>query len=170
MMGGNKEMTKTELQEKIAHLESELIEVREQVSALPERVGGMFMPEFGEEYRYISSESTVHVTKWGGDSIDRERYAIGNCFPTEKAADDAVRALKLIQKARESQYGFVPDWENLAQNKYVLYFDMGDIRIMQYISWNIAPIFGFWEDESACYQFVLENREELLWFFTEYQV
>ena len=164
-------MTKTELQEKIVRLEAELAEVKEQVAALPERVGGMFMPEFGEEYRYISSESTVHVTKWGGDSIDRERYAIGNCFPTEQSAKDTVRVLKLIQKARESQNGFVPDWENSTQHKYFLYFHMGDIGVADYPSINVAPTFGFWEDnKSVCEQFIDENREELLWFFTEYRL
>lgn len=163
-------MTNTELQEKIARLEAELAEVKEKVEALPKRVGGVFKPEYGEEYWYISAEGTTFVDNWGGDSIECAQYAIGNCFPTEQAAEDTVRVLKLIQKARESQNGFVPDWENSTQHKYFLYFHMGDIGVADYPSINVAPTFGFWEDnKSVCEQFIDENREEILWYFTEYE-
>lgn len=164
-------MNKTvkELQEKIAHLEAELAEVKKKGAELPKRVGGVFKPEYGQKYWYISGSGTPFVSIWGGNSIEYDQYAIGNCFPTEQATEDAVRVLRLIQKARESQGEFVPDWENWEQNKYALYFEMGDIHIMQYTSRNIAPIFGFWEDISECEQFIDENREELLWFFKEYR-
>ena len=63
----------------------------------------------------------------------------------------------------------MPDWEDDAQTKYFLNFHMGDIGIIDYYSVNIAPIFGFWEDESTCEQFIDENYEDLKWFFTEYR-
>ena len=162
-------MTNTELQEKIAHLEAELAEVKKKVAELPKRVGGVFKPEHGEEYWCISGYGTPFVDNWRGGGVGCDRCATGNCFPTEQAAEDALRVLKLIPKAKESQDGFVPDWENWEQNKYALYFEMGDIHIMQYTSRNIAPIFGFWEDESVCEQFIHENHNELVWFFTEYR-
>ena len=162
-------MTNTELQEKIAHLEAELAEVKEMAEAMKKRADGVFKPEYGEEYWFVSSLGDILDIDWVDSEIDEDRYAIGNCFPTEQEAEDAIRVLKLTQKAKESQRGFVPDWENWEQNKYALYFEMGDIHIMQYTSRNIAPIFGFWEDESVCEQFIDENREDLIWFFTEYR-
>ena len=164
-------MTKTELQEKIAHLEAELAEVKKQVAALPERVNGVFKPEDRERYWSIMRGGDVVEELWNDNPFDHDRYAIGNCFPTQQAAEDAVRVLKLIQKARESQNGFVPDWENSTQHKYFLYSHMGDIGVADYPSINVAPTFGFWEDnKSVCEQFIDENHDELLWFFREYQV
>ena len=163
-------MTNTELQEKIAHLEAELAEVKEMAEAMKKRVdGGAFKPEYGQKYWYISREGKAENYRWEDHSFDHDRYAIGNCFPTEQSAKDVVRVRKLIQKARESQGGFVPDWEHSTQRKYSLYFDRVEIWVTSHISLNIAPIFGFWEDESVCEQFIKDNHDELLWFFKEYR-
>ena len=163
-------MTYTELQKKIAHLEAELAEVKEKAEAMKKRAdGGVFKPEYGEEFWYISTWGTTFVDNWIGDSVECDQYAIGNCFPTEQSAEDTVRVLKLIQKARESQDRFVPDWENAIEIKYVLYFDWlkGKVCVTNYRVLEIASTFGFWENKSVCEQFIEENREELLWYFTE---
>mgnify|MGYP000971262216 CR=1 FL=1 len=165
-------MTNKELIEKIARLETELAEVKEKIAALPKRVdGGVFKPEDGQEYWFITHSGILTNDQWDDHWADHGRYEIGNCFPTEQAAEDAVRVLKLIQKARESQDGFIVDWENWMQNKYVLYFNKEEkeLRITNYFLIDQAPIFGFWGDESACEQFINENHDELTWFFTEYR-
>ena len=159
-----------ELREKIARLEIELARVKEVAEAMKKRVyGGVFKPEDEEKYWSIMSVGDVSEEWWNDNLFDHDHYTIGNCFPTEQSAEDTVRVLKLTQKARETQNGFVPDWENFEQNKYVLHFDMGDILIMYHVSRNIAPIFGYWEDESVCEQFIDENEKDLIWFFTEYR-
>ena len=163
-------MTNKELKEKIARLETELAEVKEVAEAMKKRAdGGVFMPKDEQEYWIIEDEGSVYMDLWDNHRVDRSRYEIGNCYPTKQAAEDAIRALKLTQKVRESQNGFVPDWENFEQTKNTLCFDMGEVLIMRYISGSIAPIFGFWEYESVCEQFIHENREDLLWYFTEYR-
>lgn len=163
-------MTNKELQEKIARLEAELAEVKEMAVAMKKRAdGGLFKPEDGEKYWSISGSGKAYESRWNDRQSDKKRYAIGNCFPTLQSVEDAVRAQKLIQKARESQDGFVPDWENLTQHKYHLYFDSGEIYGARGYTRNAASIFGYWEDKSVCEQFIDENREELLWFFTEYR-
>ena len=145
-------------------------ELTEKVEELKNSIddGGVSKPEDGQEYWYISGSGEVYMDQWNNCPINHDRHSIGNCFPTEQAAEDAFRVLKLIPKAKESQDGFVPDWENWEQNKYALY-EMGDIHIMQYTSRNIAPIFGFWEDKSVCEEFIKDNHDELIWFFKEYQ-
>ena len=106
--------------------------------------------------------------RWFGNLYARKRRDVGNVFLTKQEAEDEVRARKLIQKARQSQDRFVPDWENFEQNKCFVYFDSGEIRILIHDYRDVAPIFGYWEDESACEQFIDENREELRWYFTEH--
>lgn len=164
-------MTNKELREEIARLKTALAELEEKVEALPNGAdnGGVFKPECGQEFWFISKWGEVYEGEWDNEALDQEFYSIGNCFPTEQSAEDSVRVLKLIQKARESQGGFVPDWEDDAQTKYFLNFHMGDIGITDYYSVNTAPIFGFWDDESICEQFIDENYEDLKWFFTEYR-
>ena len=165
-------MTNRELQEKIARLETELTEVKEMAVAMKKRVdGGVFKPQDGQKYWYVSGSGEVYTDQWSNCPINHDHHSIGNCYPTKQAAEDAIRVLKLTQKARESQDGFVANWENWMQNKYVLYFNTEEkeLRITNHISIDQAPIFGYWEDESACEQFIDENREEILWFFTEYR-
>lgn len=163
-------MTNKELREKIARLETELTEVKEMAEAMKKRTdGGVFKPEGGQKYWYISGSGEIYESWWENYPTDYNRYAIGNCFPTEQSAEDAVRVLKLIQKARESQDDFVPDWEDAVQYKYFLSFNSGDIYAA--INWttNVVSKFGYWENRSVCEQFIDENREELLWYFTEYR-
>lgn len=163
-------MTKKELKEKIALLETELIKVKEIAETMKKRAdGGVFKPEDGKKYWFISDDGDTDYSHWVDTRFDESRYAIGNCFPTEQAAEDTVRVLKLVQKARESQEGFVPDWEDLAQYKHHLYFDSAGIYVVMSYATNAAPIFGYWEDKSMCEQFIDENHDELTWFFTEYR-
>jgi len=163
-------MTYKELKEKIAHLEAELTEVKEMADAMKKRVdGGVFEPQDGQKYWYVSGSGEVYTDQWSNCPINHDHHSIGNCYSTEQAAEDTIRVLKLIQKARESQNGFVPDWENMEQTKRTLHFDGEGIRVRIYTLWNTASIFGYWEERSMCEQFVDENREELLWYFTEYR-
>lgn len=163
-------MTNKELREKIVRLESELAGVKEKIEGLKNEVnsGGVFKPDDGQEYWLITGSGGVRDDFWGDYAIDYDYYSIGNCFPTEEAAKDTVRALKLIQKARESQGGYTPDWENWGQCKYYLCFDKGYLDIKASTSLNTAPTFGFWGDKSICEQFASENHHELIWFFKEY--
>lgn len=164
-------MTNKELKEKIARLETELVEVKEMAEAMKKRAdgGGVFKPQDEEKYWYISGSGEAYVCWWKNHPTDHDRYSIGNCYPTEQAAENAIRVLKLTQKARETQNGFVPDWENATQRKHSLYFDRVEICVTSHISLNIAPVFGHWEDKSVCEQFIYENEKDLLWFFTEYR-
>ena len=126
------------------------------------------LEDFDEHYLIYPAGEVVRDT-WFGSLPQNKRRDMGNVFLTEREAGDEARARKLIQKARESQNGFVPDWENFEQAKNFVYFDSGEIRILSHDYRDIAPIFGYWEDESVCEQFIQDNRDELLWYFTEYR-
>ena len=163
-------MTNTELQEKIAHLEAELAEVKEMAEAMKKRVdGGVSKPEDRQKYWYVSGSGEVYTNHWTNHIMDHNYHLIGNCFPTKQAGEATVRVRKLIQKARESQDGFVPDWGDGEQDKYSLHFHDSRMWTAHYTLLNVAPIFGFWEDRSMCEQFIDKNRDDLLWFFTEYK-
>ena len=162
-------MTNKELKAKITRLEAELIEMKNKVETLPDIEKGIFKPEYEEEYWFISDMGEIYNDTWFDTGVDHKRDKIDNCFPTEQLAEDTLRMLKLIKKAKESQCDFIPDWEDDMQDKYLLYYGMESILIVSDNSLNLAPILGFWEEEATCKKFIHENHEELIWFFTEYK-
>lgn len=164
-------MTNKELHEEINCLKTKLAELEEKVSALPNEddSGGVFKPKFEQTYWFISGVREIDLEKWCNLPMQNVHYSIGNCFPSRQSAEDAIRVLKLTQKARESQDGFVPDWGDSTQPKYLLSFNSGDIYFTRNWASNAASIFGYWEGKSMCRQFIHENEEELIWFFTEYR-
>lgn len=129
----------------------------------------MFKPKNGEKYWQIENDGGVYSEWWEDYYFDEDLYSIGNCFPTEQAAKDTVRVLKLIQKARESQDGFVPDWENWEQEKRCLAFNERGVYVACFTSINITPTLGYWGTKLVCEQFAVDNYDDLRWFFTEYQ-
>lgn len=160
-------MTNKELREEIARLEAALAELGEKVEALPNGAdGGLFKPKNGEDYWSISGLGEVYREVWYCSG----RYSIGNCFPTEQSARDTVRVLKLIQKAKESQDGFVPDWGSAQQGKYSLGYESlyNEVCVTYHLLRNMTSTFGYWEDELVCEKFISDNHDELIWFFTEY--
>ena len=146
-------------------------ELTEKVEELKNSIddGGVSKPQDGQEYWYVSGSGEVYMHHWSNCPIDRDYHSIGNCFPTKKSAEATVRVRKLIQKARESQYGFLPDWEDETQDKFYLFFGIGEIYVTRARITNTATIFGHWEEKSVCEQFIKDNHDELIWFFTEYK-
>lgn len=162
-------MTNKELQEKIIQLESELAKMKKRAEVLSNNDNRAFKPKYAEIYWYITNTGTASKVWWDNNEIDNHRYSVGNCYPTRRLADDTVQMLKLIQKAKESQGEFMPDWEDEEQEKYYLYFENNQMRTGSNFSMNVAPIFGYWKEKEMCKKFIRENREELVWFFTEYK-
>lgn len=164
-------MTNKEFREKIDRLEAELAEVKKMAEGMKKRAdgGGAFKPEYKEAYWHIDSDGGVYSDLWKNYNFDKNLYSMGNCFPTKQAAEDTVRVLKLIQKARESQSGFAPDWDDETQNKYSLKLKFGNISIENCPLINRASTLGYWRDKSECDKFAKDNHDELIWFFTEYK-
>jgi len=57
------------------------------------------------------------------DTIDENRYKVGNYFKTEQEAEDYGRYLIALQTIKDDAKGFKPDWKNFDQVKYEAYYD-----------------------------------------------
>ena len=57
-------------------------------------------PEENQKYYFLDSNGYVYNNIWAGDSIDRNRSDIGNCFQTEEEIDRAVEYLKALAVVR----------------------------------------------------------------------
>ena len=67
-----------QLQKKLDGLQEQLDELKKGASPKP-------WPQEGDEYIYRVSNQGIGESTWRDDSIDRERFAIGNCFPRTEA-------------------------------------------------------------------------------------
>ena len=57
-------------------------------------------PDTDQKYYFLDSNGLVYDSIWADDSIDRNRFDIGNCFQTEEEIDRAVEYLKALAIVR----------------------------------------------------------------------
>lgn len=57
-------------------------------------------PEENQKYYFLDSNGYVYNNIWAGDSIDRNRSDIGNCFETKEEAERVVEYRKALATVR----------------------------------------------------------------------
>lgn len=57
-------------------------------------------PDDGQTYYFLDSNGFAYDNIWADDSIDRNRFEIGNCFQTEEEIDRAVEYLEALAVVR----------------------------------------------------------------------
>ena len=71
---------------------------REQMMKLIQKSNGskvkVWKPDYRRKYFYVNECGGIMNSKWYDDSIDADRYEIGNCFQTKEAADFALERIK----------------------------------------------------------------------------
>ena len=61
---------------------------------IPEKKAGLWRPQYGEHYYYVSSDFTVLYTRNFEDADDGRRISYGNCYPTKEQAEKAAILLR----------------------------------------------------------------------------
>ena len=73
-------------------------------------------PEENQKYYFLDSNGYVYNNIWAGDSIDRNRSDIGNCFKSREEAEKAVEKLKAWKRLKDSGLKF-KDWNKSNYDK-----------------------------------------------------
>ena len=97
-------------------------------------------PEMSHDYYYVSSNGCVYNNIWDGDSIDRNRSDIGNCFGTKEEAELVVEYRKALATVRgDATSKFTKDRIN-----WYVYYDTNLNSLMSSISCSMLDngIFG----------------------------
>ena len=97
-------------------------------------------PEENQKYYFLDSNGYVYNNIWAGDSIDRNRSDIGNCFQTEEEAEKVVEYLKALAVVRgDATSKFVKGERN-----WYVYYDTNLNSLMSSISCSMLDngIFG----------------------------
>ena len=66
-------------------------EIIERLGEKPEK---RWKPKKGEGYWHIFSNGEIEEIGWWGDSVDELRYEFGDCFRTEKEAEEMSEKIK----------------------------------------------------------------------------
>lgn len=93
----------------------------------------VWKPESDEMYYYSCSDGFIKEATWDNINVDKNRYAIGNCFKTREEAEFALERQKVIMELKRFALEHNEkeiDWSNRCQNKYFLYFNHDKNRIM----------------------------------------
>ena len=104
---------------------------RKQLIALMEKANtpkdNRWKPQHRDKYYYFNSFGEVNSDHWSDHRVDKGRFAIGNCYETEEAAQFAAEKRKVIAELKQ----FTDDQHNGGCEYYYLVCgsDKGNIRI-----------------------------------------
>lgn len=96
----------------------------------------IWKPEYGKIYYCIvNDKETIIISGWNNDTVDNNRYELGNCFKTREDAKFALEKQKVIIELKRfalENNECKLDWNNLKQKKYSLSFDYFSKHIHSY--------------------------------------
>jgi hypothetical protein len=84
----------------------------------------VWKPEIGDEYFYVKTNGEIGSAGWD-DIVDKDRYALGDCFRTKEEAKFAREKLKVIAELKRFAQKYNTeeiDWNNKNQPKYRMYY------------------------------------------------
>lgn len=123
-------MTKDEKLKRIEDIEKELTELKESIKEEDENNQFCWIPEFEEEYYWITNYGEPLRDRWTSCSYNKERLAIGNVFRTKEEANFAIERLKVIQELRQYAESRDAVWDGNKKHHYIAYcLDIKDIYI-----------------------------------------
>lgn len=107
------------------------------------------------------------------DAVDEHNYETANYYSSKEVAENNLRADRLMRQLRryavERNEGEI-DWGNINQSKFFIVYDFDSEEI--FVSWvTCTRDFGqiYFTSEQIAEQAIEEFKDELLWYFTEYQ-
>lgn len=154
----------------------ELKEILESEEKLKKKTGYETVGK-GEDYFFIASNmrsGTEYSYQWD-DSIDAAREASGNHFNDKTLTINLARAERLRYQLRRfaalnGGISSVEDWAYDGNWKYFIAYDYNEQKI--YVN-SISKFkdFGqiYFKSEEACKKAIEIYKDELLWYFTEFQ-
>ena len=120
-------MTKLEeLENELERLKSEIEKLK--VEEKQEKKCTRWKPSAGDAYWCINGNGIANELHWVYDIVDKGAYSIGDCFQTKEEAEFEIERLKVIAEMKE--FAFEPDWNDVSQLKYCIYYNYHKDEIM----------------------------------------
>lgn len=133
----------------------------------------------GDCYWYKDSCQREPSSEHHRSGFDDKRYEEANYYSDEKIAQNNLRADTLMRRLRRfaAENGGIPsaeDWKNASMKKWFIdayYNDVaGSVHIEIGDLYSTRDTFQiYFKSEEACEKAIEEFKDELTWYFTEYQ-
>ena len=129
--------------------------------------------EDGQSFWRVENSTIIPYRDVRGDGEVQNIYDNANYYSNFEVANNNARADKLIRQLRRFAVEHREkdlNWLNEDQNKYTISFDY-DNNILSTDFWRSSGEFGtMYFDSEATAELAIETfRDELLWYFTEYE-
>lgn len=85
----------------------ELEEAKQKIAEIEKKIEekktgtGRWKPEKGDMYWFVIDNGWIRHYQWNNNDIDKERYAIGNCYQTKEECEFVVEKTKVIAELKE---------------------------------------------------------------------
>ena len=115
----------------------------------------------------------INIFYWDGDLFDRRQQSIGNVYRTQKAAEGAFRAQKLIAAVAKRRKELNGDWKqdwfaDSGCEKYYIRYRNNELSPVGTSQECRDSIFGAFKSVRAVQTIIDEFEDELTWYFAEY--
>ena len=112
------------------NMENLTTEEREQLLALIKRSNepacGVWKPKKNEAYWYIDGDGAIRASKGGHNEYEKNRFSIGNCFPTKEDVKFEIERLNVIRELKALTGGY--KWMTYLANYFITY-DTDDDKV-----------------------------------------
>lgn len=128
-------MNRKEYEERIAKLEKELDELKEV------KIEDDEFPKYGQAYWFVETDGYVVYAYWGDNTTDNHRKDFLRVFKTQK---ECKRYLEIQKAFKEKSKNFEPNWKDVNQDKYYLFYDHAENSVeIGWSPWCVQAVLYF---------------------------
>lgn len=135
--------------------------------------GRVWKPDYRRKYFYVNECGGIMNSKWYDDSIDADRYEIGNCFKTKEEAEFTLEKAKVeteLRRFAEENNEYEIDWTDEDQEKWAMCYSYyyGNVYFIDACSYKRNDIyFTSKEIGEQAVNFIGEERLKKYYFGVE---
>lgn len=137
--------------------------------ASEEKKYGGRVPKSGDAFWFIMCDGSINEGSWDGVEYDKERFESGVAFWTKDEAEKELARRKAYVILKEDTKGFVPNWNNSSEKKYLVGYDWDYNEIIADYCWKTQRAGGlyFATKEDAKASIKAHEKEWKMWLGVE---
>lgn len=153
-------MNKENLQKQIEEMRTKLADMEAELNT-PEVIINYWQPNKLDRYFYIHPTNQVHTAL--NHYAEDTKYRV---FKTQKEAEkyaEYVKAEETLRRAiAEANEGWLPDWTNNDEHKYVVVLYMDDLKVFIYEATKYLPNFMYIKSKELANNLMKEYGGEFI--------
>ena len=156
-------MNKENLQKQIEEMKTKLADMEAELNK-PEVVINYWQPEEANGYYYVNYLGLVGSASYNKNyHKDKLRYRV---FKTQKEAEKYAEYVKAEETLRrviaEVNEGWLPDWTNKDEHKYVVVLHRDNLKVFIYPATKYQPNFMYIKSEELAEKLMKEYEKEFV--------